>query len=99
MSAHALWYLCAVLCVGVSASVHDGTTPSGVDKKIELFDGVRLNIPKESNSTGPVMSLEVDAGRSIAEGGYSYLYVILHLRAIHSATYIVRKCQLNKYNN
>ncbi|KAL0880741.1 hypothetical protein ABMA27_001953 [Loxostege sticticalis] len=68
MSAHALWYLCAVLCVGVSASVHDGPTPSGVDKKIELFDGVRLNIPKENNSTGPVMSLEVDAGRSIAEG-------------------------------
>ncbi|XP_028172989.1 uncharacterized protein LOC114361954 [Ostrinia furnacalis] len=67
MSAHALWVLCAVVCVaGVSATVQDAPAP---DKKIELFDGVRVNIPQESNSTGPVMSLEVDTGSTVVGRG------------------------------
>lgn len=80
MCAPTLRYLCVVICVFTlcvatqdatgyqdATGHYDATAGRALDKKIELFEGVRVKIP-QGNSTGRVMSLEVDTNRSVGQG-------------------------------
>ncbi|KAI5638873.1 hypothetical protein NE865_08575 [Phthorimaea operculella] len=65
----------AVLCLAIFVrSAAGGATaaepPRGQDdlKKIELFDGVSVNIPNEANSTEKLLSFEIDTERSLESG-------------------------------
>lgn len=59
----------------VSTSIESQTNHEDV-QNVELFDGVSVKIPKGNNSTGKVMSIEIDTDRGIAEGiSFPLLYI------------------------
>ncbi|KAJ2942663.1 hypothetical protein O0L34_g2134 [Tuta absoluta] len=78
MSAPRARFLCAsaILCVLISnqsavaggATVADAATRDQDVKKIEIFDGVSVNIPNEANSTEKLLSFEIDTERNLESG-------------------------------
>lgn len=64
---------CAILCAIINnctaTVIHDNQPTKNNDgleaKKIELFDGVTVNFPKDSNQTRNMFSLELDTNRRV----------------------------------
>ncbi|KAJ2949803.1 hypothetical protein O0L34_g11118 [Tuta absoluta] len=61
---------CARAAADGSRAAADVTLDRDQDhlKKIELFDGVSVNIPDDANSTDALFSFEIDTERSLEEG-------------------------------
>lgn len=63
------WTLCLLtlfICV-TAHNIPEKEHEHEEDNKLELYDGVYLTIPK-SNSTGRLLSFEVDTGKNLNEG-------------------------------
>ncbi|KAJ8721559.1 hypothetical protein PYW07_002334 [Mythimna separata] len=62
-------FLCLFVLLAIcAASAHDASTQDNVeDERMELYDGVFVNIPKD-NSTGRMLSFELDDSTSLSEG-------------------------------
>ncbi|XP_026732293.1 uncharacterized protein LOC113497108 [Trichoplusia ni] len=60
------WTLC-LLTLFICVTAHNIPEKEPEDDKLELYDGVYVTIPK-SNSTGRLLSFEVDTGKNLNEG-------------------------------
>lgn len=77
---HAPWALCvcaalSVLLTATVASVNLNDSKPTVpkddileNKKIELFDGVSVKIPKDENQSGKMLSFEIDTAKNVETG-------------------------------
>lgn len=45
------------------------------DERIELYDGVFVSIPKDNNSTGRMLSFELDNEPSLSEGKRLFIFI------------------------
>ncbi|KAJ8730856.1 hypothetical protein PYW08_002269 [Mythimna loreyi] len=63
-------FLCLFVLLAIcAATAHNVPTQENVeDERMELYDGVYVNIPKDNNSTGRMLSFELDDNTSLSEG-------------------------------
>lgn len=74
--------VCATLSLLITASVasadlNDSQPPVPEDnvlenKKIELFDGVSVKIPKGDDQDGKMLSFEINTGKDVETGKFIY---------------------------